>query len=350
MKLFPALARLAALVSLVAAARPAAASSREQTASLSWVRLAGAEACVGARALAQAVEARLGRAALVSAARADLTIEGRIAPGDAGGWRAVLAVADAGGAVLGTREIAAPSPRCDAIDDDLALAIALMIDPDAQLSPGAPPPSPPSPAPAPPPQPPPQPQVIVQRILVPASPPAAAPPPAPWRLEVGVGPLFGLGLLPAPGVAATVRARVTPPRFWSFEAGAAIWAPNEAEAGALAARFSWGEGFVSVCPVSIGHETRVSACAGVRLGAMSTAGFGFDLELAHERFTAGGALDVRLARRLFGPLTAGVGLGLIVPLVRDTFYYTDAQTEDRQVFRMAPLAGTADVLLGVHFP
>ncbi|WP_437710239.1 hypothetical protein WMF45_36245 [Sorangium sp. So ce448] len=34
---------------LVAAARPARASSGEQTASLSWVRLAGAEACVGAR-------------------------------------------------------------------------------------------------------------------------------------------------------------------------------------------------------------------------------------------------------------------------------------------------------------
>ncbi|WP_044965555.1 MULTISPECIES: hypothetical protein [Sorangium] len=96
---FPVLARLAALVALVAAERPAAASSGEKTASLSWVRLAGAEACVGARTLAQAVEARLGRAALVSAARADLTIEGRIAPGDAGGGLAVIAVANADGAL-----------------------------------------------------------------------------------------------------------------------------------------------------------------------------------------------------------------------------------------------------------
>ncbi|WP_437596798.1 hypothetical protein WMF28_29935 [Sorangium sp. So ce590] len=336
---------------LIAAARPARASSGEQTASLSWVRLAGAEACVGARALAQAVEARLGRAALVSAARADLTIEGRIEPGGSGGWRAVIAVADAEGALLGTREIATASPRCRAIDDELALAIALMIDPSAKLSPSAPPPlatpaPPPTPSPAPSPPPP---QVIVQRILIPVPPPAP-PPPAPWRVEVGAGPLFGLGLLPSPGVAAVIRARLTPPRSWSFEVGGAIWAPNETTAGAFTTRFSWSEGFVSVCPVSIGSATRLSACAGARLGALRVNGIGFGVDRTDERLTAGGTLDVRLSRRLIGPLTAGGGLGLIVPLVRDTFYYIDGQGRGREVFQMAPLAGTADVLLGVDFP
>ncbi|WP_437935108.1 hypothetical protein [Sorangium sp. So ce341] len=341
-------ARLALLAAaLVAAARPARASSGEQTASLSWVRLAGAEACVAARALAQAVEARLGRAALVSAARADLTIEGRVEPGASGGWRAVIAVADADGALLGTREIATASPRCGAIDDELALAIALMIDPSAMLSPGAPPaPPPPPPPPAPAPS---QPQVIVQRILIPVPPPAP-PPPAPWRVEVGAGPLFGLGLLPSPGAAAAFRARLTPPRFWSFEVGGAVWFPNEAITGASSTRFSWGEGFVSACPVSLGSATRLSACAGARLGALRVGGLGFGVDRADERLTAGGALDVRLTRRLVGPLTAGGGFGLIVPLVRDTFFYVDAQGRDREIFQMAPLAGTADVLLGVDFP
>ncbi|WP_433928180.1 hypothetical protein AB3662_33405 [Sorangium cellulosum] len=361
------LATALAASALVAAARPARASSGEQTASLSWVRLAGAEACVGARALAQAVEARLGRAALVSAARAELTIEGRVEPGGSGGWRAVIAVADAGGAVLGTREIATASPRCSAIDDELALAIALMIDPSAKLSPGAPPPlaapaPPPSPAPAPPPAPspaPPAPQVIVQRVLVPvpapappppAPPPPAPPPPAPWRVEVGAGPLFGLGLLPSPGIAAALRARLTPPRFWSFEVGGAVWFPNEAPSGASTTRFSWGEGFVSACPVALGRATRLSACAGVHLGALRVGGVGFGVDRTDERLTAGGALDVRLTRRLVGPLTVGGGLGLVVPFVRDTFYYIDAQGRTREVFQMAPLAGTADVLLGVEFP
>ncbi|WP_437660022.1 hypothetical protein [Sorangium sp. So ce1182] len=342
---------------LVAAARPARASSGEQTASLSWVRLAGAEACVGARALAQAVEARLGRAALVSAARADLTIEGRIEPGGSGGWRAVIAVADAEGAVLGTREIATASPRCRAIDDELALAIALMIDPSARLSPSAPPalaaPAPPpasASAPVPPPAPPPPPtQVIVQRILIPVPPPAP-PPPAPWRVEVGAGPLFGLGLLPSPGVAAVIHARLTPPGFWAFELGGAVWFPDEATTGASSTRFSWSEGFVSACPVSLGSTTRLSACAGARLGALRVNGIGFGVDRTDERLTAGVTLDVRLARRLSGPFTAGGGLGLIAPLVRDTFYYIDAQGREREVFQMAPLAGTADVLLGVDFP
>ncbi|CAN96829.1 hypothetical protein predicted by Glimmer/Critica [Sorangium cellulosum So ce56] len=314
------------------------------------MRLAGAEACVGARALAQAVEARLGRAALVSAARAELTVEGRIEPGGTGGWRAEIAVADAGGAVLGTREIATASPRCSAIDDELALAIALMIDPSAKLSPGAPPLAAPAPPPAPSPAPsPPAPQVIVQRVLVPVPPPAP-PPPAPWRVEVGAGPLFGLGLLPSPGIAAALRARLTPPRSWSFEVGGAIWLPNEATTGASSTRFSWGEGFVSACPVSLGGETRLSACAGVRLGALQVGGLGFGVDRADERLTAGGALDVRLTRQLAGPLTVGGGLGLIVPIVRDTFYYIDAQGRDREVFRMAPLAGAADVVIGVDFP
>ncbi|WP_438014872.1 hypothetical protein WMF18_28790 [Sorangium sp. So ce315] len=355
-----ALVAAALAAALLAGARPARASPGEQTASLSWVRLAGAEACVGARALAQAVEARLGRAALVSAARAELTVEGRVEPGGSGGWRAVLAVADADGAVLGTREIATASPRCRAIDDELALAIALMIDPSAKLSPGAPPAAPapapaPAPSPAPLPAPPaapapppaPAPQVIVQRVLIPVSPPAPLPP---WRVEIGAGLLFGLGLLPSPGVAAALRARLTPPRFWSFEVGGAVWLPDEATTGAASTRFTWGEGFVSACPVSLGSETRLAACAGVRLGALRAGGLGFRVDRSDERLTAGGTLDARLTRRLVGPLTAGGGLGLIVPFVRDTFYYVDAQGQDREVFQMAPLAGTADVLLGVEFP
>ncbi|WP_437946639.1 hypothetical protein WME98_37970 [Sorangium sp. So ce296] len=38
------------------------------------------------------------------------------------------------------------------------------------------------------------------------------------------------------------------------------------------------------------------------------------------------------------------------PLARDTFCYIDAQDRGRQVFRAAPLAGTVDVFLDVHFP
>ncbi|WP_437675784.1 hypothetical protein [Sorangium sp. So ce131] len=350
---------LVAAAVLLAAPRPARGFS-DETVALSWVRLPGAEACVGARALAQAVEARLGRAALVPAGRADLTIEARIEPARAGGWRAVIAVADASGALLGRREIATRSPRCKAIEDDLALAIALMIDPEAKLSPG-PPPAPvaaaPLPAPLPAERPP---EVLVQRVLIPASPPppqvvvqrilVPPPPPDPLRVDVGVGPAFGLGLLPALGAAAALRARLSPPRLPAFELGALLWAPSEAAVGPSGARFSWAEGFVSVCPLEVGAATRLSACAAVRAGALSAGGFGFDAELSEDRLTVNGALEARAAQRLLGPLTAAGGFALVVPFVRDTFYYTDAEGADRRVFRMAPLGGTVEILLGVEFP
>lgn len=346
-----ALAALAFSVVLGGAGGLPARAGQDQTASLSWVRLSGAEGCIGTRALAQAVEGRLSRAAFVSAARADLTIEGRVEPAGGGGWRAVFAVTDAGGALLGTREIATPAPRCDVLDDDLALAIALMIDPNAILSPGvpAPLPVPIAPAPAPPA---PAPQVIVQRILIPTA-PRPAPPAEPWRVDLQAGPILGLGLLPALSAGATVRARLTPPQFIALELGAVLWAPNEASSGGpsggFGTRFTFSEGIVAACPLTIGTATRLSMCAGARIGAMSTAGFGFDLALSDARATASGALDARLIQRIVGPLAAGVGLALVVPFVRDKFYYTDANGEDRGVFRMAPLAGAVELSVGVEF-
>src|SRR5262245_4834347 len=72
--------------------------------SLSWTRASGAETCVGAKALAEAVEALLGKRVFVSAALADLSVEGGIEP-SASGWRAVMRVTDRDGSIIGSREI-----------------------------------------------------------------------------------------------------------------------------------------------------------------------------------------------------------------------------------------------------
>jgi hypothetical protein len=82
---------VAALVSLGRTAN--ANGTHDQTSSLSWVELPGAEACGGAAALAKPVEQRLGRAALVSPAQADLSIEGR-AEREGDHFRAVLVLAE----------------------------------------------------------------------------------------------------------------------------------------------------------------------------------------------------------------------------------------------------------------
>ena len=68
------LARIAVVVAVLATVSAARAAG--STSSLSWVELAGAEGCGGAPAVAQEVERRLGRHALVSPAQADLSVEG----------------------------------------------------------------------------------------------------------------------------------------------------------------------------------------------------------------------------------------------------------------------------------
>src|SRR5688500_19747658 len=109
----------------------------------------GADACIATQPLARAVEERLGRETFVSAAQADLSVEGRIEKNPKGGWRAVITMRDPKGALLGTREVERDDASCDAMSEPLALIIAVMIDPDAATRPKTEPaksePTPPSP-------------------------------------------------------------------------------------------------------------------------------------------------------------------------------------------------------------
>ena len=120
------------------------ADAAPRTSSLAWVRMPGAETCIDARALAQAVELRLGRPAFVAPTRGDVAIEARIerlqSP-DA--WHATITVFDDAGARTGLRELRTDRAECRAIDEELELVIALLIDPSAGLAPPAPPSLPP---------------------------------------------------------------------------------------------------------------------------------------------------------------------------------------------------------------
>jgi hypothetical protein len=319
-----------------------AEATEARSSSLGWVRGAGAEGCIGTRALAEAVEARLGRQVFVSAARAEVAVEGQIERGPAGEWRAQISIAGERGRVLGTRELRSEAASCRELDEQLALVIAVMIDPDSALR-AAPPPfvaPPPVIAPA----------VIVQRELVPV--PYVAPPrPDPWRAGLHVGAVFSLGLLPNPGVGLALRGRVTPPRWPAIELGAAIWSANQAESGGVGARFTLAEGLVSACPLAMSaFGIELGGCLGVHVGAMQIGGFGFDLAQDHERPTFGASLEGRVRRRLAGPLVVSLGPGLLVPIVRDRFFYSGPAGQKLEVFRMAPLIGTLEATLGLEFP
>jgi hypothetical protein len=328
-------ATLASLASLLAA-RLAQAAPR--TSSLSWVRLAGADTCVSTQELARDVETRLGRSVFVSAAQADLSVEGRIEPAHGKpGWHAVVVLRDAKGVTLGTREISRDAASCEAMREPLALVVALMIDPDASA---APPPPPSPPAAAPPPQ-----TIVVEKqvpvyVAVPA-PPAPSPAPEPaWHIDVGASLAASVGLLPhvEPGLAGS--ALLEPPWFIPLEAYGALWLDSTADGGPTFALAYAGGG---LCPLRYRDELlRLYACASGQLGYLKATSP--DSAQVH----VAGVLEGRGSLRLFGPISARAGASLVVPVLRHAFDSTDAQTN--AAFRMSAVAAVLDAGLGLVMP
>jgi len=105
--------------------------ARADEASLSWVRLPGAEDCVSAPELAAMVEQRIGRPVLQAPSRAEISIEGRVARDGESGWLAVIDVADRRGALLGRRELRVQDEPCSALDRPASLIISVLIDRNA---------------------------------------------------------------------------------------------------------------------------------------------------------------------------------------------------------------------------
>jgi hypothetical protein len=330
------------------------AQPRPRTSQLSWVREPGAEACLDARALARAVEERLGRPAIAPPAAGDIAIEGRVERRDAPpSWHAVLSVFDGEGRRIGMRELSTDKPDCHALDEDLGLVVSLLIDPDAALSPPRAAPPPPTPAPpaplrsvhpppiCPPPPGPPPPD--------PPPPPKPAPPKRPWRFALEGGFAFGVGMLPTiPGGAFVVRLRTAPPVGPSFELGGSVWLPSHASVGASTATFSLAYGSLSVCPLDLEAKgNTISACAGARAGSLRVG----DVPLIYRRETPllDFTVEARLRRRLVGPLSVAIGVGIAVPTRRDRYYYEDPSVSF-DVFRASPAQGLLDLGVGLEIP
>ena len=335
-KLLLAARRLTALLAFAPAvlAPPLArAEPAPRTSSLSWVRLPGAEACIASRALAVAVERRLQREVFVTPSRAAIAVEGRIERTAAPpGFRAVITVSNEAGVELGNREIHSAAPSCAAMNDDLALVIAVMIDPDAALGPplhAAPPPRPLAPPPC---------------SDAPVVSPAPAPGPPSWGVSLQAGGAAMLGLLPRVSGGVLIRSQIEPPRFWAFEIGGLLFPAVQAQ-GTVSASFQLSEAFVSVCPLTLhAFGGGLSACAGLQVGSIRAAVLGVGAT-GQEQGVFNVALEGRARRRLVGPLVAAAGLGLVVPVLRERFSYGG-----QDLFTMAPLAGSVDLSLGVEFP
>jgi hypothetical protein len=178
------------------------------------------------------------------------------------------------------------------------------------------------------------------------SPPVTAAPG--WGLTLIGGPAFSVGLLPSVGAGAQVRAIVTPPRFWPLQLGGVVWAPSAVGSGDATSSFFLASGSLSTCPLRpASGGWRGLACAGVEVGEMRVGGFGSERARTFSEPVVRAAVEGRVLRQLWGPLTVTAGLTLEIPFVRARFHYRDAGGTEREVFLASAVAASADLSIGV---
>ena len=347
---------MAMLLGVALAAAPAAGQDPPEqgsppgprTSDLSFVRLPGAEACIASRELAAAVEARLGRPVFVSAARADVTVEGRVEKvDDPTGWRAVIVLSDADGEVLGERELTAEGEDCAALVDPLVLVVAVMIDPDAALGAGEEQATEEPEGPAASEQPPPEPEVRevvrTERVEVPVEREAPG-----WHVELDGGVGIALGALPgvAPLWVGSVYAE--PPAFFGIEIelGLLPWATESAQDGGEAT-FAMGYAGLLLCPLRwVPSAWSLGACAGVHLGATRVTGDGIDAS-PDERVTAEVVARLRVAWQVASWLSILARPTVVVPIRREPWEWQTA-TGSEELFEPWVVGARVDVGVGIH--
>jgi hypothetical protein len=330
-----------AAIAAVLLAAPNVRAEDARTSSLSWLRMPGAEACIATQPLARAVEERIGREVFVSAAQADLSVEGRIEKRPDGGFRAIITMRDPAGSLLGTRELERPDASCDAMSEPLALVIAVMIDPDAAMRPkdAVPPPGPPGP---PPPSPSPQaPPAVGATDRAPAPPPLR--PKEPWRFEGGAHAMTVAGLAPEVAWGAGVNAILFPPGLpVGFRGMASLFLPTRAAGDGTVADFDMLVLGGSVCP-TLRRRVSLMACIGGHLGALRPRPRGPGTTTLPDDLIGiwNASAELRVSVPVAAPIAVGAGAGGAVPITRPSY---------GGIYESAIVAFTADVGVGVYFP
>lgn len=317
---------------------------------LSFVRGAGAEQCPSRRELEREVSLRLGRSPFAAAALRSIEIS---MEASSGGFRSVVSVLDRDGKLLGRRALADETPTCAPIFSATALAVALLIDPEALSGdaranvgrfevdePASPPPALPAPAPVVPPAPPPE-------RAVPSSAPVPAPRTTPVAI-VGADALVAIGLVPAvsPGVGISANGFVS--EHWGISISALYVAKGDETQGTATldvslTTFGLGVALLAVSTPSL----RLSPEFGLLVGAHHVAVEGAPAVDAGDQ--AFFALDagVRLQARVINGVFVTLRAGAVVPLVRRGF--AAEGNEEEPIWREPPVAGIASLGLGWAF-
>lgn len=333
-------ARIGQLVSfaLLSFAQTAGAEERPLTSSLESSRGPGAESCLSDAALSRAVERRLQRKVFESAP-ADLSVSVRFERA-AEGFRARIELADGRG-TLGTRELATEARHCSALDDSLALVVALLVDTPPERTPASAE-SPAATAAAAPPRP-------ATPIRLPAETYA---PRQSAVLGARASATVAHGVLPslAPGLELGVEAELPHVPRLSLTAGALLESSESLAGRDAGASLSLMRASLFVCPrLATFGRVRFEGCAGQRIGRLAAEGFGFLRNLRTERLYFALALGGDLRVSAADWLDIVVGVRAELPLTRDEFSGRAADGASVRVFR-APAAGVAvESGVGVRF-
>ena len=336
-----------------------AAGELRSSARLELVKGEGTEACIAERALQRAVEFRLNRRAFGQDLPATLYLR-LVIERSQRGWMAHLTMHDGTGAFLGQRLLATEAAHCSALDESLALVIALLVD------------APPSPVfsaqnPA-------APAAVVneaesaarkagsaqarsaansarsdsKRILLPRD---TFAPRQPWRFALSAAGIGAVGLLPGLGLGGEVGIAGKAPQFPELRLFAGLYAEREQTRPGIdaGARFSAAHIGLEVCPWDHAFGVvRWFGCAGQSLGRMRVAAFGFDQNTTTNRLTyallAGTGLGFPIATALSGRF----GVRAEVPLQRGIFSYGARDGSERGLFETKPVTAVLDVGLIVQ--
>ena len=299
---------------------------------LSWVRSESALECGNAGLVQADVVRRLRKNPFTEPSR--VFVEAHVTRvGTA--FQAQLELRDERGQPLGTRRVTSDAASCDSLVSAAALAIALMIDPDAVLAPPEPPPAPP---------------------------PASTTPPATASVPPALGPenrarggllaaLVGSSrVLPRAALGMRVGIEVLPLRRWGAELSLTFLPEVRQQLRGFDVSFGLTYASLGLCYQLLDATTvQLGACALGSAGALHATAFEPARGVRGQLFSSGAGAGLRAAWQLAPPVLVRAGVEASVPLERRDYLMRRGALEEVTVFSDPSFSATLHVGLGVRF-
>jgi hypothetical protein len=325
---------------------PASASAAEPlrppNTSIEVERDASTQACADAGQVTSAVEERLGRRVFGARSEVELHLRVRFEHEQPRSFRAALFLSDRTGHEVGRREISASARHCSALDASLALVIALLVDTPPVPPPPSSPPVTPTAAPAPPPE---TPRERPTPITLPAETHA---PREPWWFALTLSGASALGVLPGPAFGAALGFGARPPGFRQIWLSAERL-PQRRLGSTPSTELSLTRFGLMLCPWELGSGAlQGAACVGQRVGFVSAAGAGFDVNQSTRQLSYDLSVELAGTQELVSPLFLKLAASGELPLARPAYVSRSADGTRREWFQASPLAVSARLGLGLE--